>query len=45
MTSYDDNDDGTELVQEWEGYWSLVKEGGEWKLDSADLEKVDSRVE
>ncbi|USY56083.1 hypothetical protein NIZ91_05350 [Bacillus sp. 1780r2a1] len=45
MTSYDDNDDGTELVQEWEGYWSLVKEDGEWKLDSADLEKVDSRVE
>jgi len=45
MTSYDDNDDGTELVQEWEGYWSLVKEGGEWKLDSADLEKVDSSVE
>ncbi|MCA1202250.1 zinc ribbon domain-containing protein [Priestia flexa] len=45
MTSYDDNNDGTHLVQEWEGYWSLVKEDGEWKLDSADLEKVDSRVE
>ena len=45
MTSYDDQGDGTVLVQEWGGYWNLIKENGSWKLDDPDLEKLDSRVE
>ena len=45
MTSYDDNKDGTILVQEWAGYWNLVKENGRWTLDKPDLSKVNSRVE
>ncbi|MFE4354216.1 TcaA NTF2-like domain-containing protein [Peribacillus butanolivorans] len=45
MTSYDDNNDGTSLVQDWTGYWNLLKENGRWTLDVADLKKVDSRVE
>ena len=45
MTSYDDNKDGTTLVQEWAGYWNLVKENGRWTLDNPDLSKVNSRVE
>ena len=45
MTSYDDNQDGTTLVQEWAGYWGLVKESGRWTLDNPDLSKVNSRVE
>ncbi|WP_068674949.1 zinc ribbon domain-containing protein [Oceanobacillus sp. Castelsardo] len=42
MTSYDDQEDGSILVQEWEGYWNLIKENGQWRLDKAELEKVDS---
>ena len=45
MTSYDDQGDGTVLVQEWGGYWNLIKENGSWKLDDPDLEKLGSRVE
>jgi len=45
MTSYDEQDDGSILVQEWEGEWSLVKENGSWKMDSTELEKVDSWTE
>jgi hypothetical protein len=45
MTSYDANDDGTTLVQEWEGSWDLVKEGNTWGLGKAHLEKVSSRTE
>ena len=45
MTSYDDEGDGTVLVQEWGGYWNLIKENGAWKLDVPDLEKLDSRIE
>ncbi len=45
MTSYDDQGDGSVLVQEWGGNWNLIKEGGSWKLDVPDLEKLDSRVE
>ncbi|TYR78878.1 hypothetical protein FZC66_17795 [Priestia megaterium] len=45
MTSYDDKEDGSTLVQEWGGNWHLVKEDGRWKLNEADLEKLDSRVE
>jgi hypothetical protein len=45
MTSYDDNRDGTTLVQDWAGYWYLVKENSRSILDEADLEKVSSRVE
>lgn len=45
MTSYDDNTDGTTLVQDWSGYWNLVKENGRWVLDEPNLSKVDSRVE
>lgn len=45
MTSYDDNEDGSTLVQEWEGSWDLVKENEEWRLSEAHLEKVDSRTE
>jgi uncharacterized membrane protein YvbJ len=45
MTSYDEQDDGSVLVQEWEGDWSLVKENGTWKMDSTELEKVDSWTE
>ena len=40
MTSYDDQGDGTVLVQEWGGYWNLIKENGSWKLDDPDLEKI-----
>jgi len=45
MTSYDDQDDGTILIQDWKGSWSLIKENGSWKLDSNELESVDSRTE
>ena len=45
MTSYDDEGDGTVLVQEWGGNWNLIKENGSWKLDVSELEKLDSRVE
>jgi uncharacterized membrane protein YvbJ len=45
MTSYDEQSDGTILVQEWGGSWNLVKESNGWKLDEADLEKLDSRIE
>lgn len=45
MTSYDDQGDGTVLVQEWGGNWNLVKENGSWKLNDPELEKLDSRVE
>lgn len=45
MTSYDDNKDGTTLVQDWAGYWNLVLENGRWTLDVAELKKVDSRIE
>ena len=45
MTSYDDNKDGTTLVQEWAGYWYLVKENGRWTLDTPELSKVNSWVE
>ena len=45
MTSYDDNRDGTILVQDWAGYWNLVKENNRWTLDDPELQKVDSRVE
>ncbi|WP_428909858.1 TcaA NTF2-like domain-containing protein [Niallia sp. Krafla_26] len=45
FTSYDDNSDGTILVQEWAGYWHLIKEGGSWTLDTPDLSKVNSWVE
>ena len=45
MTSYDEQSDGTTLVQEWGGSWNLVKESNGWRLDKADLEKLDSRIE
>ncbi|MCQ6277097.1 zinc-ribbon domain-containing protein [Bacillus sp. V3B] len=45
MTSYDNQEDGTILVQEWGGYWNLVKENGQWTLDDPELKKLDSRVE
>lgn len=45
MTSYDDNEDGSTLVQDWEGSWDLVKENGKWRLSEAHLDKVDSRTE
>ncbi|WP_409292633.1 zinc ribbon domain-containing protein [Peribacillus sp. SCS-37] len=45
MTSYDGKDDGSTLVQEWGGNWSLVKENGVWALNKASLKKLDSRVE
>ncbi|AGT33651.1 hypothetical protein M493_17215 [Geobacillus genomosp. 3] len=45
LTSYDDNGDGTVLVQQWGGYWYLIKESGRWVLDDADIQKLDSRVE
>ncbi|AUO12975.1 TcaA NTF2-like domain-containing protein [Priestia megaterium] len=45
MTSYDDNNDGTTLVQKWVGNWNLVQEGGSWKLNKPELKKVRSRVE
>lgn len=45
MMSFDDQDDGSILVQEWEGYWNLIKENGQWRLDKTELEKVDSWIE
>lgn len=45
MTSYDDNNDGTTLVQKWVGNWNLVQEGGSWKLNKPELKKVSSKVE
>lgn len=45
LTSYDDNGDGTVLVQSWSGYWYLIKENGRWVLDEADIQKLDSWVE
>lgn len=45
MTSYDEQEDGTTLVQDWKGTWSLVKESGSWYLDKAKLEKTGSEVQ
>ncbi|MEM5017445.1 hypothetical protein WKH31_14210 [Metabacillus indicus] len=45
MTSYDDNSDGSTLVQNWNGYWHVVKENGRWVLDVAEITKINSRVE
>ncbi|WP_106496163.1 zinc ribbon domain-containing protein [Lentibacillus sp. Marseille-P4043] len=45
MTSYDNQEDDSTLVSEWEGYWTLVKESGKWRLDETELEKVDSWTE
>ncbi|MDQ0243734.1 putative membrane protein YvbJ [Bacillus fengqiuensis] len=45
MTSYDEQEDGSTLVQEWGGYWHLLKENGRWTLNEADLEKRGSRIE
>lgn len=42
MKSYDEDDDGSVHVKEWEGYWTLVKEDGEWKMNESDLDEVDS---
>ncbi len=40
MTSYDSQEDGSVLVQEWGGYWQLVKEDGLWMLDTPELKKL-----
>ena len=45
MTSYDDNEDGTTLVQKWGGDWHLVKENGNWYLSKAKLSKLSSKTE
>ena len=45
MTSYDRSSGGKTLVQEWGGYWNLVKESGDWKLHKAEIKKLGSRVE
>jgi len=45
MTSYDEQEDGSTLVQEWGGTWNLVKESDGWKLEKAQLEKLASRTE
>ncbi|MCM3654684.1 zinc ribbon domain-containing protein [Metabacillus litoralis] len=45
MTSYDRSSGGKTLVQEWGGYWNLVKESGDWKLHKAEIKKLDSRIE
>ena len=45
MTSYDNQEDGTILVQEWDGHWNLVKENGQWTLNDPELQKIDSRIE
>src|SRR5699024_10621763 len=44
MTSYEQDGDDV-LVNDWEGYWELIWENGEWKLDKAKLDKVDSWTE
>lgn len=44
MTSYDDNNDGTTLVQKWVGNWNLVQEGGSWKLNKPELKKLALRL-
>lgn len=45
MTLYDDNQDGTTLVQEWAGYWGLVKENSRWTLGDPELSKINFMVE
>lgn len=45
MTSYDDKEDGSTLVQEWAGNWHLLKEEGRWVLSKAKLEKLSARTE
>lgn len=45
MTSYDKQEDGTTLVQYWEGKWLLVKENGSWYLDKAKLEVEGSDIQ
>lgn len=45
MTSYDRKPDGSTLVQNWGGSWTLVKENGRWTLHEASLEKLSSRIE
>jgi len=45
MTSYDQQDDGSTLIQYWGGNWSLVKEGSVWKLEKASLEKLGSETQ
>ena len=45
MTSKDKQEDGTTLVQYWEGTWSLVKENGNWYLEKAKLEVKGSDIQ
>ncbi len=45
ITSYDNNEDGTTLVQEWGGDWYLVKENGNWCLSKAKLSKLSTKTE
>lgn len=45
MTSYDQQADGTSLVQEWGGKWHLVKENDGWKLATPEIKNLGSRTE
>ncbi|WP_191991869.1 zinc ribbon domain-containing protein [Bacillus aerolatus] len=40
MISRDDQGNGKELVQTWNGKWNLVKEGYYWKLDAPKITKT-----
>ena len=45
LTSYDKQDDGSTLVQEWGGKWYLVKESDGWKLATPEIKKLNTRTE
>lgn len=44
MISYEKDGDDV-VVREWEGYWILVIENNQWKLDKAKLEQTDTYTE
>jgi uncharacterized membrane protein YvbJ len=42
MTSYDLKKDGSTVVKNWGGRWTLVKEAGYWSLDDPTIKLLDS---
>lgn len=45
LTSYDNESDGSTLVQKWGGTWNLIKESNQWLLDVPNISKLDSYTE
>jgi len=45
LTSYDQNSNGSNLVQVWGGKWNLVYEDDQWLLNKPEIKKLDSYTE